>query len=67
MGQEMTLAIRLCAVAGGVGKGPARSFLFSEYLGLENNIVAEIARYSGDMRRVVWSQYSPKETLKNAT
>jgi hypothetical protein len=27
-------------------------------------IVAEIVRYSGDLLRVVWDQYSPKETLK---
>jgi hypothetical protein len=29
-------------------------------------IGVEIARYSGDLRPVVWDQYSPKETLKRA-
>jgi hypothetical protein len=42
------------------------AILIKQYLRQGEIIGAEIARYSGDLRRVVWDQYSPKETLNRA-
>jgi hypothetical protein len=46
------------------GELPQRVSSIKQYLRQGRIIVAEIARQSGNLRRVVRSQYSPKETLK---
>ena len=49
---------------GGIGKRASGRLLGLVIPRQGKFIVAEIARYSGDLRRVVRDQYSPTETLQ---